>query len=167
MKSTQNLRQAGNDEQERSFVEEVRMIMQPTDPRAELLECGDRRLDSTLHHLCHTHCYTKLHHLVLLPHRLEQRPYKQPHHAFVITVITTDGGLEVEVGEQAHGVATGVADGEVRVLEALDDVADDFGEVGGGVGVGDTGEGEEAEGVLAGGGFWVGGHDVIEGVEEH
>ena len=58
--------------------------------------------------------------------------------------------------------------GGVGVLKALDDVADDFGEVGGGgVRVGSAGEGEEAEGVLMGGGFKVGGNGVVEGVEEH
>ena len=50
-------------------------------------------------------------------------------------------------------------DGEVRVVVALDDVANDFGEVGGGaVGVGGPSEGEEAEGVLASKGFWVKGN---------
>ena len=59
-------------------------------------------------------------------------------------------------------------DSEVRVLEALDVMADDFGEMGrGGVGVGNAGEGEEAERVLMGGGFWVGGNGVVEGVAEH
>ena len=71
MKSTQNLRQVGNDGQERSLVEEVKIIKQPTDLRAELLERGDRRLGGILHHLHHTHCRTRLHHLVLLPHRHE------------------------------------------------------------------------------------------------
>lgn len=159
-----HLRQASDDGQERSLVEEVRIVKQPTDPRAELLERGDGRLGGALHHLGHAHCRAGLHDLVLLPHGLEQRPHEQPHDALVVAGV----GLEVEVGERANGVATGVADGGVGVLEALDDVADDFGEVGGGgVRVGGAGEGEEAEGVLAGGGFWVGGNGVVEGVEEH
>jgi len=59
-------------------------------------------------------------------------------------------------------------DGEVGVVVALDDMANDFGEVGGGVvGVGGPSEGEEAEGVLASRGFWVKGNGVVEGVEEH
>ncbi|KAL0013875.1 hypothetical protein SO802_000944 [Lithocarpus litseifolius] len=74
----------------------------------------------------------------------------------------------IEVGERANGVVTGVVDGGVEVLEALDVMADDFGEVGrGGVRVGRASEGEKMEGVLAGEGFWVRGNGVVEEVEEH
>lgn len=70
------------------------------------------------------------------------------------------------MGESADGVAAGVADAGVGVLEALDDVGDDPGEVGGGeVRVGEAEEGEEARGFSLDGGFGVGG-GVEEAVEE-
>lgn len=143
MQARQNLRQADDDGQERGLGQEIGIVKQAADPRAKLLERGDGGwLGSALHHLGHAHGCTGLDPFVLLPHGLKQGPDEEAHHA-VVAVNTSV--LEVEGREGANGVTAGVPDGGVVVLEALYDVGDDLGEVGGGsVGVGGACEGEEA-----------------------
>ena len=123
---SKNLRQAGDNGQERGLGQEVVVVKQPADPRAQLLKRRDRwRLGGALHHLRHAHRRTGLHSLVLLPHRLEQGPHEQPHHALI--AITMTRVLEVQPRERANGVATSVPDAGVVILEALGDVGDDLG----------------------------------------
>nr|GMC53490.1 hypothetical protein Iba_chr01dCG7090 [Ipomoea batatas] len=103
--------------------------------------------------------------LVILAHSLEQRLHKQGNNRGKSTGFSLP--LEVLRGEGANGVTARVPDGRIGVLEPLHDMRNDLGQMrGGGIGVGSTEGGEEAEALLLDGRLGVIG-GVVEAVEEH